>query len=55
MMCPHLFAYSESGLRKNDHPPHFSSINPWVDKAMPELIRYSDLLGNFIRNSYEEV
>ena len=55
MMCPHLFPYSEKGLRKNDHPPHFSSFNPWVDKAMPELNGYSDMLGEFIRNSYEDV
>lgn len=55
MMCPHLVPYSEKGLRKNDHPPHFSSINPWIDKAMPEITHYSDILGNFIRNSYEEI
>ncbi len=54
-LCPHLLPYSEKGLRKNDHPPHFSSINPWVDKAMPELTRYSDVLGDWVRNSSEQV
>lgn len=55
MMCPHLFPYSEKGLRKNDHPPHFSTFNPWIDKAMPKLNMYSDNLGEWVRNSYEPV
>lgn len=55
LACHHLLPYTEKGLRKDDHPSHFSSINPWVNKGMYEFNQYFDALGEWIRNSTQNI
>ena len=55
LMCQHLVPYSEHGQRKRDYPPHFSKINPWVDKAFGEFNGYFAVLGEILTNSRENV
>ena len=54
-MCQHLVPYSEEGVRKNDHPVHFTSVNPWVQEDMAAFNDYFNKLGGIIRDSEELV
>lgn len=54
-MCQHLLPYSEKGERKYDHPAHFSSYNPWVDKCMEKFNGYFDALGSWLQQCKEDV
>lgn len=55
VMCQHLLPYSERGERKNDYPTHFTSLNAWYKRSIKEFNRYFDALGQWIRNSKENV
>ncbi len=54
-MCQHLLPYSEKGERKYDHPAHFSSDNPWVERGMNAFNRYFDALGAWLQQCKEDV
>lgn len=55
IMCQHLLPYSERGERKNDFPTHFTPFNAWYKRGIKEFNRYLDALGQWIRDSKEEV
>ncbi|MBR4942695.1 MAG: hypothetical protein IKZ28_01575, partial [Clostridia bacterium] len=55
IMCQHLLPYSERGERKNDYPAHFTPFNAWYKRGIKEFNRYFDGLGQWIRDSKEEV
>ena len=55
IMCQHLLPYSERGERKNDYPTHFTPFNAWYKRGIQEFNRYFDALGQWIRDSKEEV
>ena len=54
-ICLHLIPYSESGQRKRDYPPHFSTINPWVAKNFSTFNEYFERLGKLLGDSKEIV
>ena len=53
--CQHLLPYSEYGERKNDHPAHFTPLNPWVKQAFGKFNGYFDKLGGILRQGEEFV
>jgi len=55
IMCQHLLPYSERGDRKNDYPAHFTPFNAWYKRGIKEFNGYFDALGQWIRDSKEEV
>ena len=55
VMCQHLLPYSERGERKNDFPTHFTPFNAWYQRGIKEFNGYFDALGQWIRDSKEEV
>ena len=55
VMCQHLLPYSERGERKNDYPAHFTPFNAWYKRGIKEFNRYFDALGQWIRDSKENV
>lgn len=55
MLCHHLVPYSERGFRKNDHPAHYSRINPWVSDEFSDFNLYFARLGKLMSESIETV
>ncbi len=55
LLCHHLVPYSEYGVRKHDHPAHYSSINPWIDYEFKSFNDYFTKLGYLISESEEYV
>lgn len=55
MLCHHLIPYSELGFRKNDHPAHYSEINPWVSYEFSDFNLYFARLGKLLSESSEFV
>lgn len=55
IMCQHLLPYSEAGQGKRDHPVHFGSINPWVEKDFKKFNNYFSKLGAMLGESEEPV
>ena len=55
VMCQHLLPYSERGERKNDFPTHFTPLNAWYKRGIKDLNLYLDALGQWIRDSKEDV
>ena len=55
LMCHHLLPYSEHGQRKRDYPPHFNSINPWIDEHFRDFNDYFSRLGYLLSESQEPV
>lgn len=53
--CQHLLPYAEYGERKNDHPTHFTPINPWVDEGCGKYNEYFDKLGGILQEGKEFV
>ncbi|MBO4468271.1 MAG: hypothetical protein J5766_03115, partial [Clostridia bacterium] len=53
MLCHHLIPYSERGSRKNDHPAHYSVINPWVSYEFSDFNLYFARLGKLLSESKE--
>ena len=53
--CQHLVPYAEYGERKNDHPTHFSPINPWVAEGYEKYNEYFDKLGALLQEGKEFV
>lgn len=53
--CQHLLPYAEYGERKNDHPTHFTPINPWVNECYGEYNEYFDKLGGILQQGKEFV
>lgn len=48
MLCHHLVPYSERGVRKYDHPAHYSDINPWVKEHFKTFNDYYTRLGTLL-------
>ena len=55
IICHHLLPYSEHGQRKRDYPEHYSSINPWVNKAFKTFNDYFSSRGMMLSKSKEKV
>lgn len=55
IVCHHLLPYKEHGQRKRDYPEHYSSINPWVNKAFKDFNNHFNTIGKLISNSHELV
>lgn len=55
MLCHHLIPYSERGSRKNDHPAHYSRINPWISYEFSDFNLYFSRLGKLMSESKEIV
>ncbi len=53
--CQHLLPYSERGNRIHDHPAHYSSINPWVEKYFDRYNSYFNKLGALLSRFDEQV
>lgn len=53
--CQHLLPYAEYGERKNDHPAHFTPINPWVEACFDQYNEYFDKLGGLLQSGKEYV
>ena len=53
--CQHLLPYSEYGERKNDHPTHFTPLNPWVNECFGKYNDYFNKLGGILQNGREFV
>lgn len=53
--CQHLLPYSEYGERKNDHPTHFTPLNPWVKEAFGKFNEYFNKLGGIMQAGKEYV
>ena len=50
MMCQHLFPYSLAGQGKTDHPPCFSTHEPWWE-SFADFNTYFNRLGYMLANS----
>lgn len=55
LLCSHLIPYSEKGVRKHDHPAHYSHENLWVEKEFATFNRYVTRLGYLMSQSREYV
>lgn len=53
--CQHLLPYAEYGERKNDHPTHFTPLNPWVNEGFKKFNEYFNKLGGILRSGEEVV
>ena len=53
--CQHLLPYTECGERKNDHPTHFTPLNPWVKEGFAKFNGYFDKLGGIMQKGSEFV
>ena len=53
--CQHLLPYAEYGERKNDHPVHFTPMNPWVNACFDKYNDYFDKLGGILQKGKEFV
>lgn len=47
LLCPHLYSYSERGVRKGDYPMHYSQALPW-QKQLAFLFKHYANLGAII-------
>ena len=55
VLCHHLVPYTERGLRKHDHPAHYSEVNPWVRTEFSDFNLYAARLGKLISQSREKL
>ena len=55
VLCHHLLPYKEHGQRKRDYPEHYSSINPWVDKAFKDFNDHFSNIAELLYHSKEIV
>lgn len=55
VLCHHLLPYKEHGQRKRDYPEHYSSINPWVDKAFKDFNDHFSNIAELLFHSKEIV
>ena len=53
--CQHLLPYSEYGERKNDHPVHFTPLNPWMNESFGKFNEYFNKLGGVLQTGKEFV
>ena len=53
--CQHLLPYSEYGERKNDHPTHFTPLNPWIKEGFGKFNEYFNKLGGILQAGKEFV